>query len=55
MSTISALNVAINEKFNAAGISIAFPQRDLHIDTISPLRVQIEQASLGDLGAQVSS
>ncbi|EGV18681.1 MscS Mechanosensitive ion channel [Thiocapsa marina 5811] len=45
VSTISALNVAINDKFNAAGISIAFPQRDLHLDTIKPLRVQIEHAS----------
>jgi len=44
VSTISALNEAINEKFNAAGISIAFPQRDLHLDTIKPLRVQIEHA-----------
>ena len=43
VSTISALNEAINDKFNAAGISIAFPQRDLHLDTIKPLRVQIEQ------------
>jgi len=42
--TISALNEAINEKFNAAGINIAFPQRDLHLDTIKPLRVQIEGA-----------
>jgi potassium efflux system protein len=41
-STISALNQAINDKFNAAGIVIAFPQRDLHLDTIKPLRVQIE-------------
>ena len=44
VSTISALNEAINDKFNAAGISIAFPQRDLHLDTIKPLRVQIEHA-----------
>jgi potassium efflux system protein len=44
VSTISALNEAINNKFNAAGISIAFPQRDLHLDTIKPLRVQIEHA-----------
>ena len=29
--TISALNEAINDKFNAAGIIIAFPQRDLHL------------------------
>jgi potassium efflux system protein len=38
------LNEAINEKFNAAGITIAFPQRDLHLDTIKPLRVQIEHS-----------
>jgi len=43
VSTISALNEAINEKFNAAGINIAFPQRDVHLDTIKPLRVQLEQ------------
>ena len=42
VKTISELNEAINDKFNAAGISIAFPQRDLHLDTIKPLRVQIE-------------
>jgi len=46
--TISALNQAINDKFNAAGINIAFPQRDLHLDTISPLRVQIEGANKAD-------
>ncbi|MGB5833547.1 MAG: mechanosensitive ion channel domain-containing protein, partial [Thiohalocapsa sp.] len=44
VSTISALNEAINDKFNAAGISIAFPQRDLHLDSIKPLRVQIEHS-----------
>jgi potassium efflux system protein len=46
--TISALNEAINNKLNAAGISIAFPQRDLHLDTISPLRVQIERLGTTD-------
>ncbi len=45
VKTISALNEAINDKFNAAGISIAFPQRDLHLDTIKPLRVQIEHTA----------
>ena len=38
---ISALNQAINDKFNAAGIVIAFPQRDLHLDTNGPLHVTI--------------
>lgn len=40
----SRLNLAINEKFNEAGIVIAFPQRDLHIDTSQPLSVHIEDA-----------
>ncbi len=42
MKTISDLNEAINNKFNKAGISIAFPQREIHLDTIKPLRVSIE-------------
>jgi potassium efflux system protein len=41
--TISALNEAINEKFNAAGINIAFPQRDLHLDTVRPLQVEVRR------------
>ena len=39
---ISTLNQAINEKFKKAGIVIAFPQRDLHIDTSQPLPVRVE-------------
>jgi potassium efflux system protein len=42
-STISALNEAINDKFNAAGIVIAFPQRDLHLDTTRPLQVELRR------------
>jgi potassium efflux system protein len=41
--TISALNEAINDKLNAAGISIAFPQRDLHLDTARPLQVELRR------------
>jgi hypothetical protein len=33
-----------NLELLAAGINIAFPQRDLHLDTMSPLRVHIEGA-----------
>jgi len=40
--TVSALNAGINEKFNAAGIVIAFPQRDLHLDTARPLQVELQ-------------
>ena len=42
--TMSALNEAINDKFNAAGIVIAFPQRDLHLDTSRPLQVELRRA-----------
>ena len=42
--TISELNRAVNKKFNEAGIVIAFPQRDLHIDATEPLSVRIEAA-----------
>ena len=41
--TISALNEAINDKFNSAGIVIAFPQRDLHLDTTRPLQVELHR------------
>ena len=40
--TISTLNQAINKKLKEAGIVIAFPQRDLHIDVSEPLSVRIE-------------
>lgn len=41
--TISDLNLAINQKFNEAGIVIAFPQRDVHLDTTTPLDIRIQQ------------
>jgi potassium efflux system protein len=41
--TISDLNLAINRKFNDAGIVIAFPQRDVHLDMASPLDVRIQK------------
>jgi len=41
---ISSLNESINEKFNNAGISIAFPQRDINLNTSEPFRVRIESA-----------
>jgi potassium efflux system protein len=41
LATLSELHTAINDKFNAAGIVIAFPQRDLHLDTSSPLDIRI--------------
>ena len=41
MPTITALHQAINQKFNDAGLVIAFPQRDVHLDTSQPLDVRI--------------
>ncbi len=42
VSTITDLNLAINREFARAGISIAFPQRDVHLDTTEPFRVRLE-------------
>ncbi|NCC28317.1 MAG: mechanosensitive ion channel, partial [Gammaproteobacteria bacterium] len=39
----SELNMAINRKFRDAGIVIAYPQRDLHLDACGPLRVRLEE------------
>ncbi len=42
--TITDLHRAINRKFNENGIIIAFPQRDLHFDQDTPLRIQLDHA-----------
>ena len=47
----SELNEAINEKFKAAGITIAFPQRDVHMNTLSPLEVRVLEAGKPSKGA----
>lgn len=41
LTTISELNQKINQKLNDAGIVIAFPQRDVHLDTSSPLDIRL--------------
>jgi potassium efflux system protein len=41
LSTKTDLHVRINEKFNAAGVVIAYPQRDVHLDAKRPLEVRI--------------
>jgi potassium efflux system protein len=45
LATISELHQAINGKFNQAGIVIAFPQRDLHLDASRPLDIRIHRAN----------
>jgi potassium efflux system protein len=41
IATITDLHKAVNRKFAEAGIVIAFPQRDLHLDTSGPLQVEL--------------
>ena len=43
--TMSELNQTINREMAAAGIVIAFPQRDVHLDTSAPLDVHIHRGS----------
>lgn len=39
----SDLRFAIDALFREAGVSIPFPQRDVHVDTTRPLRVSVER------------
>lgn len=43
LETITELHKAINEKFNEAGISISFPQRDIHFDTSKPIDIRVQR------------
>ena len=43
MTTRTQLHQSINKRFNEAGITIAFPQRDVHLDTLKPLQVRISR------------
>ena len=42
IKTTSDIRAAINQKFNEAGIVIAYPQRDVHVDSKNPLRVSFD-------------
>ena len=42
------LRTHINDKFNEAGIVISFPQRDVHLDMVEPLRIEIKRDDPGD-------
>jgi potassium efflux system protein len=41
LRVISALHQSINDKFRANGISIAYPQRDVHLSTAKPLDLRV--------------
>jgi potassium efflux system protein len=45
MVAMTQLHEAINCKFTEAGIVIAFPQRDVHLDTSQPLDVRIHKGN----------
>jgi len=40
----TALHQAINDKFREHGISIPYPQRDLHLSAAQPLDVRLRHA-----------
>ena len=44
LETVTALHEAINEKYLRAGISIAFPQRDIHLDASKPLEIKLHRS-----------
>jgi potassium efflux system protein len=41
LRVITELHQAIHERFHAAGIGIAFPQRDIHLRSAAPLEVRV--------------
>ncbi len=43
LSTITELHQAILDRFRAVGIEIAFPQRDVHLDTSRPLELVLRR------------
>ena len=44
----SQLHSAINDKLNDANIVIAFPQRDVHLNTSEPLEIHLTREVKGD-------
>jgi small-conductance mechanosensitive channel len=46
LQVASEVRLEINRRFNAEGIVVSFPQRDIHLDTRAPLEVTVvERAS----------
>jgi potassium efflux system protein len=45
LTVITELHQAINDKFRAAGIGIAFPQRDIHLRSSEPIEVRMRRAT----------
>ena len=45
LTILTELNLAINREMQAAGIVIAFPQRDVHLDMSQPIDLRLHRAS----------
>ena len=52
LGVTTELHQAVYEKLQAAGIGIAFPQRDVHLTTARPLDIRIQSVPDGGPGAQ---
>ena len=52
LTTSSQVRMAINDKYNEAGIVVAFPQRDVHMDMSVPLEVNVRKLYDGELPSQ---
>ncbi|MDX2316381.1 MAG: hypothetical protein QNL90_20170, partial [Gammaproteobacteria bacterium] len=50
LETITSLHESIYATFATAGIVIAFPQRDVHLDTSKPLEIRVRQEGTQALG-----
>ncbi len=46
LAVTSEINEIINRKFNDVGISIAFPQRDVHLDISQPIDIRLQNEKL---------
>ncbi|RMG38578.1 MAG: hypothetical protein D6725_06915 [Planctomycetota bacterium] len=55
LATIHELHSEIHRRFNAEGIEIAFPQRDLHLRSLPPELLSAMQRSVADSAAPPSS
>jgi small-conductance mechanosensitive channel len=43
----SEIRTRIDERFREAGVVIAFPQRDVHLDAAGPVRIQLVERKEG--------
>ena len=50
LATLTELHQSILDEFRAAGIEIAFPQRDVHLDTSHPLELVLRRDARAQTG-----